>query len=534
MSALYSHTTRATGLVLTAAIYNADHQNHIDNGVPAQLDDYSVSTTQMRSTTDPGESGSESLATTLAGEIERIRFAIKECKGTTYWYETPASNLAASSTFGFDGGTAGGSADALTATCSPTMPSLADRTKLFLRAAAANATTTPTINPDSLGAKTIVKEGNSALAAGDIAGAGHELILIRHTSPDVWELLNPATSASAAPTSDVSNLLANGGFQIAQRGAGPFTSATTPTNGDDTYQIDRTIFLSNGADIADVSRQADANFASGYSFEIDIETSNTKCGIFIPLSADESKALIKAAKASLQFKAYQNNGTSIETLRAGILSWASTADTITSDVVSAWNAAGSDPTLVANWTFENTPSSLNLTGAIQTFEIANIDIDTASVAQCGIFIWIDDTSLTVGDKCRIGDISLVASESAVDFYPDNPTTALLKCQSFLYTTTKLASRSFGSGVSVTSTSSRIDIPFPTIMRITPTISVSAASDFQVENPTAGAVSSVSSTVANKDGIKFILAHAAVGGVGNGAILTDGGGAAAQIIATAEL
>lgn len=96
MPALYTHTTRANGTVLTAAIYNADHQNHIDNGIPASLDDYSISTTQMQSTVDPGEAGSESLATSLAGEIERLRFAIADAKkhlnggSIPQWYSTPS------------------------------------------------------------------------------------------------------------------------------------------------------------------------------------------------------------------------------------------------------------------------------------------------------------------------------------------------------------------------------------------------------------------------------------------------------------
>jgi len=88
MAALYTHTTRATGLTLTAAIYNSDHQNHIDNGVPAQFDDYSTNVAQMQASTNPGEVGSESLPTSLATELERIRFAIREIKGTAQWYET--------------------------------------------------------------------------------------------------------------------------------------------------------------------------------------------------------------------------------------------------------------------------------------------------------------------------------------------------------------------------------------------------------------------------------------------------------------
>lgn len=88
MPGLYSHTTRATGTILTATIYNGDHQNHIDNAIPSQHDDYSVNVVQMQANVDPGEVGSESLATSTAGEIERLRFAIKEIKGTDQWYET--------------------------------------------------------------------------------------------------------------------------------------------------------------------------------------------------------------------------------------------------------------------------------------------------------------------------------------------------------------------------------------------------------------------------------------------------------------
>lgn len=93
MAALYSHTTRANGTVLTATIYNQDHQNHIDNGVPSQLDDYSTNTTEMRAQTNPGEQGSESLASSLAGELERLRFTIAELKGKTFWYETSGTTL---------------------------------------------------------------------------------------------------------------------------------------------------------------------------------------------------------------------------------------------------------------------------------------------------------------------------------------------------------------------------------------------------------------------------------------------------------
>jgi hypothetical protein len=93
MTGLYSINTRAVGTVLTAAIYNTDHQNHVDNFIPTMMDDYSINVAQMRSEADPGETGSESLATSMSGELERIRFAIREWKGSTYWFQSARSSF---------------------------------------------------------------------------------------------------------------------------------------------------------------------------------------------------------------------------------------------------------------------------------------------------------------------------------------------------------------------------------------------------------------------------------------------------------
>jgi len=92
MPAGYSHTTRAAGLTLTANIYNADHQNHI-NQDPSTYDDYSSSVAQMQSATNPGEVGSESQATSLAGELERIRFMLTEISGGAQWYSSPQTDI---------------------------------------------------------------------------------------------------------------------------------------------------------------------------------------------------------------------------------------------------------------------------------------------------------------------------------------------------------------------------------------------------------------------------------------------------------
>lgn len=86
----------------------------------------------------------------------------------------------------------GGTADAITAAYDPVITALVDGMQLGVRATAANATTTPTFSPNGLTARTIVKEGGTALVAGDIAGDGHELLLRYDLTNTRWELLNPA------------------------------------------------------------------------------------------------------------------------------------------------------------------------------------------------------------------------------------------------------------------------------------------------------------------------------------------------------
>lgn len=99
---------------------------------------------------------------------------------------------------------AGGTADAITATYSIPITTLVDGQLCYVRAGAANATTTPTFSPSALTARTIVKNGGSALVAGDIAGDGHELELRYDLANTRWELMNPKAPAIAASLTDLS------------------------------------------------------------------------------------------------------------------------------------------------------------------------------------------------------------------------------------------------------------------------------------------------------------------------------------------
>lgn len=87
------YKTWSTGEILTAADLNSSFATAISNSIPTSIDDASANVAGMQATEDPGEQGSESLATTLSGELLRLRKLIAETTGKTYWYESPSASI---------------------------------------------------------------------------------------------------------------------------------------------------------------------------------------------------------------------------------------------------------------------------------------------------------------------------------------------------------------------------------------------------------------------------------------------------------
>lgn len=93
MPGLYNIITRAPGTLISALIYNFDHQKHVDGRTATLVQSYSTALSQMNLTEDPFPSGSESLAASLAGELARLRFVIAALKSSlsggamVNWYD---------------------------------------------------------------------------------------------------------------------------------------------------------------------------------------------------------------------------------------------------------------------------------------------------------------------------------------------------------------------------------------------------------------------------------------------------------------
>ena len=106
----------------------------------------------------------------------------------------------------YESAAAAGSSDILTAAFTPAITSTtlaSGNVQLWVRATLANTTATPTFTPNSgvVTAYTIVKGNNLPLVAGDIAGAGHWMVLTWDSTLTKWVLLNPATGVGPVVTS---------------------------------------------------------------------------------------------------------------------------------------------------------------------------------------------------------------------------------------------------------------------------------------------------------------------------------------------
>lgn len=124
------------------------------------------------------------------------------------------------------GGTAGGTADALTINLSPAITAYATGMTIQFIASADSTTTTPTINVNSAGVKTIVDEAGNALVAGDIANGDLYEIVYDGTN---FRLKFNGSATGTAAARDVG--VASGNLATVNQAVTDTASATTVTLG---------------------------------------------------------------------------------------------------------------------------------------------------------------------------------------------------------------------------------------------------------------------------------------------------------------
>jgi len=295
------------------------------------------------------------------------------------------------------------------------------------------------------------------------------------TSADITDgiITNADISATAAIAQSkilgnplTKNAIINGDFAVAQR-ATSFTS-TGSANNDDVYTLDRWYILSDGNDAIDVTQETTTVPTNQLTaIALDVETANKKFGIAQIIEQKNCVGLI-GNTVTLSFKAKVSATTKLDNVKCAIVAWSGTADTVTSDIISAWGAEGTNPTLIANATYENTPANLNVTTSYATYSVSAA-VDTSSTKNIIVFIWSDVTDTTAGDFLYITDVQLEKGSAASDFEFLPIDVSLGRCQRYFIKYISGTSLVIGTGSYYSATSLVIPIRLNQTMRTAPTL-----------------------------------------------------------------
>ena len=273
------------------------------------------------------------------------------------------------------------------------------------------------------------------------------------------------------------NYLINGGFAVSQRG----TSFTSGANNDDAYTLDRWYILSDGNDAIDVTQDTTTVPTNGeFAIALDVETANKKFGIATIIENKDVIGLV-GNTVTFSFKAKVSATTKLDNVKAAIVAWSGTADTVTSDIISAWGAEGTNPTLIANATYENTPANLNLTTSYATYSVSAA-VDTASTQNIILFIWSDVTDTTAGDFLYIAESKLELGSTATAFEYAGGTFQgeLAACQRY-FEILDTTNQNDWAGDYYTTTTPYAPIFWKVTKRGTPTVTLPAEGNFTVFN-----------------------------------------------------
>lgn len=336
------------------------------------------------------------------------------------------------------------------------------------------------------------------------------------------------TAGSNANASFNGNVLVNTDFRISGRtkpgSAALYNSSSIYPNNDDAFTLDRWYILSNGNNRVIVSRDTvnvEQDMPASCKLEVvTTSASGFKFGIAQMVEAASCVGLIDTT-VTLSFKAKVSSTTKLSNIKAAVVEWTGTANSVTSDIVSAWNVAGTNPTLIANAAYVTTPVNLEV-GTTWDIQVATGTV-SASCKNLIVFIWSDVTDTTAGDFINIGDVTLEPGGAPTGYKRLAAPTILDQCSRFFHPVWARASGHPYDFVTVI-TDTRLDgiINLPREMYRVPTVSTSAASTFRiVYTGTTATITSLTALVTTPVNWSFSLGYTPGGLVpGYSAYFTD--------------
>jgi hypothetical protein len=339
-------------------------------------------------------------------------------------------------------------------------------------------------------------------AISTIPSVGEPLFYSDLNSLKIGDGVNLPSAQDFLRTETIQNHVLDSDFSIAQRGTS-FTSGTIPANNDDTYLFDRWVLLSDGNDVVNVSQ---SNITDKTWCKSVVQTINKQWGYLYILPAEET-LLLNNKKISLSFRANTTTAKIINNLKVAVLSWTGTADSVTSDVVATW---GATPTWAASWTLENTLTNIPITTTDTTYYVENVAIDTASVKNVAIFIWVNDVDAASGDELFLTDVMCNIGQSVFPYRPyhKGKLQEYQACQEFLFELKDFVVCPNAIASYLTTGTASVDIMLPFRLRTTPTITTLNIDNY-LPLPTSAAVAVGTLTISGSalkgtNGVYFVL------------------------------
>lgn len=231
-------------------------------------------------------------------------------------------------------------------------------------------------------------------------------------------------------------------------------------------------------------------------------TNNAKFGLFYVIE-NNSWDLMRNMIASLQAIAIRNSSGGINDLRMAVLYWTGAGNATTGDPISSWGAAGTNPTLAANWAYANTPTALVPATTAQRFKVENITIPSTGT-NGAIFIWSDDKSTTTTtDWIEISNVFLERGSKCTEFSMPPIAAQVVNNQRF-YEFVAGNAKAIGQGMCVSTTVARIEVPMKATKLAVPTIAISNATHFSIKDSTGANVACTALAVNSAESTEDIL------------------------------
>lgn len=306
------------------------------------------------------------------------------------------------------------------------------------------------------GALTLTHNASSLILPGGAnitTVAGDACIVIPNAaSPSGWRVVNyQRLDIAPQPQAARKNLLINGGMEINQRG---LTSVA-----DDAYCLDRWYVLTETGNVT-VAQQTDQENGTPYNIRLtQPDVSAKQIALAQIIQASESKAL-RGRTATLSARIRNSTGGQVN---YAVLEWTGTADTVTSDVISAW---ASSPTYIGSIT-ERAKGSITPSSNTWTDAPGLAAAISGSTNNIIVLIW-SDADMAQNATLDISRVQLEAGPLASGFERLPIASVLSLCQRRRQTISGF------SGICVNATTVQVGIVFPVEMAATPSASATAA------------------------------------------------------------